>query len=177
MSLLNPAAPDFSDPLGLLAACHQRILGFCELLQRLGPWIEANGIDADATDGARSVLRYFSTAAPLHHDDEELDLFPMLADEHSAGVLIDRLCEEHRELEQRWANLALQLEGLLNGRYDREAFEAAVTPFGAGYRRHIRDEEELLLKVAKNRLSRTQLRGLGESMAARRQPSPNPAEP
>ena len=50
MSLLSPPAPDFNDPLGLLAACHQRILGFCDLLERLGPWIDANGLDKEALD-------------------------------------------------------------------------------------------------------------------------------
>ena len=35
MSLLRPAAPDFSDPLGLLAACHERMLANCALLQRM----------------------------------------------------------------------------------------------------------------------------------------------
>jgi len=173
VSLLDSAAPDFSDPLGLLAACHQRMLGFCELLERMQPWLRSRGVDKDASESAKRVLRYFNTAGALHHLDEEVDLFPMLGNDHRIGVLIDRLRAEHRALEQGWTELARQLEGLLNGHYDPEAFDAAVTPFCAGYRSHIHDEESELLARAKSRLSETQLRKLGESMAARREPSRN----
>ena len=169
MPLLNPAAPNFSDPLGLLAACHERMLGFCDLLERLDPWIEEHGLDQDANDGARSILRYFNTAARLHHEDEELDLFPMLSGDATLRPLVRRLQAEHRELEQLWSALARELDGLLNGRHRQAELHAAVAPFCYAYRRHIRDEENHILPQAKARLSEAQLRTLGASMRARRQ--------
>ena len=170
MSLLESTAPDFSDPLGLLSACHQRMLGFCELLERLDPWLTAHGIDKDATDSAQRLLRYFNTAGELHHQDEEIDLFPMLSKDDALKSLIDRLRAEHRELEQHWAALASELEGLLKGRHRQAELHNALVPFCAAYRRHIHDEEHELLAQAKSLLDREQLRRLGESMAARRRP-------
>jgi hemerythrin-like domain-containing protein len=175
VSLLGTTAPDFSDPLGLLAACHQRILSQCELLEHMQPWLQSRGVDRQARESAQRVLRYFNTAGVLHHQDEELDLFPMLGDGHDSRVLIDRLCAEHRDLERRWAELALQLEGLLNDHYDREAFDIRVAAFCAGYRRHIEVEDNLLLVQAKDLLSTAQVRQLGESMAARRRSNRGPA--
>lgn len=168
MSLLESATPDFSDPLGLLSACHQRMLGFCELLERLDPWLAAQGIDKEATDSARRLLRYFNTAGELHHQDEEIDLFPMLSHDDALKSLIDRLRAEHRELEQHWAILAAELEGLLKGWHRQAELHNALVPFCAAYRRHIHDEEHELLTKAKNLLDRKQLRRLGESMAERR---------
>lgn len=169
MSLLDPPAPDFSDPLGLLAACHQRMLGFCALLERLEPWLESHGVDKEATDSARGVMRYFSTAGELHHQDEELDLFPMLSGDATLRPLVRRLQAEHRELEQLWSALARELDGLLDGRHRQAELHAAVAPFCYAYRRHIRDEENHILPQAKARLSEAQLRTLGASMRARRQ--------
>lgn len=173
MSLLSPPAPDFNDPLGLLAACHQRILGFCDLLERLGPWIDANGLDKEALDSARSVMRYFSSAAQLHHDDEELDLFPLLRDDEALNALLNRLQQEHRELERHWAGLAKQLDALLRHDFDGEAYSAAMKPFCAAYRQHIRDENDTLLPRAGEWLSEGQRMALGRSMAARRRSGPS----
>lgn len=170
MSLLSPPAPDFNDPLALLAACHQRILGFCDLLERLGPWIDANGLDKEALDGARSVIRYFSRAAQLHHDDEEFDLFPLLRGDEALNTLLYRLQQEHRELERHWAVLAKALYALLRHDYDAKAYAAAMKPFCAAYRQHIRDENDTLLPRAGEWLSEEQRMALGRSMAARRRP-------
>lgn len=175
MSLLDNPVPDFSDPLGLLAACHQRMLGFCDLLERLEHWLESHGLDKDASDSAQSVVRYFSSAALLHHEDEELVLFPMLAGDPKLGALIDRLQREHRELEQLWASLARQLDRLLTGTYDQTGLHAAVTPFCSAYRRHIHDENSAVLPQAGRLLSDTQLHALGRSMQARRQTGHKPS--
>ena len=76
--LSQEQAPDFSDPLGLLKACHQRMLGFCDLLEKIIEHIKEHGVDADVNQSAQKVHRYFSSAAMFHHMDEEQDLFPLL---------------------------------------------------------------------------------------------------
>ena len=53
--------------------------------ERLPAWVAEHGVDADAVAGARRVARYFDSAAPLHHADEELDLFPLLASDPPAA--------------------------------------------------------------------------------------------
>lgn len=168
MSLLGEPAPDFSDPLGMLAACHGRMLGFCDLLERLPAWVADHGIDAEALAGARRVLRYFDGAAPLHHADEEHDLFPMLAGDPAAARLIARLNDEHRQLEGLWQRLAAELRGLSGERGSPATLRAAVTPFCAAYRAHIERENAELLPRARALLTAPALERLGERMAARR---------
>ncbi|MCG6966825.1 MAG: hemerythrin domain-containing protein [Chromatiaceae bacterium] len=168
VALFDEPAPDFSDPLGLLAACHQRMLGFCDLLERLQPWVESHGIDDDATEAARRVMHYFDTAGELHHRDEEADLFPLLASEESLRPLIERLQREHQTLDQHWQVLARQLRALLQGQTDLTALRAAIDSFCSVHREHIRMENQQLLPAAGSLLSAAQLRALGRTMSARR---------
>ena len=168
MSLLQPPAPDFSDPLGLLAACHQRMLGFCGLLERLGPWLESHPLDNDVRQGIQRVIHYFGTAGEHHHRDEEQDLFPLLDSDEALAPLLARLRAEHREQEHLWQALAGQLHPLLRGKCDLPALDAAIAPFCAAYRRHIEQEERHVLSAATARLTVAQLQQLGRSMASRR---------
>lgn len=168
MSLLGQPAPDFSDPLGMLAACHGRMLGFCDLLERLPAWIEANGIDDEACAASRRVIRYFSTAGQLHHQDEEEDLFPLLVDDAGLSGLIERLRDEHRTLDSAWQTLAPQLDDLLDRRCKLPVLSAAIDTFCNGYRAHLRIENQQLLPKARTLLDAGQLAALGKCMAARR---------
>lgn len=167
MSLLRPAAPDFSDPLGLLAACHERMLANCALLQRMLEWLPAHGVDAEIRRSALQVMRYFETAARHHHADEELDLFPVLAQSPGLVPLIERLQSEHGLLEAAWEELAAQLQALLDGR-DAPALESKVDAFVTAYGAHIETENAGVLPVARELLSAAQIATLGHAMARRR---------
>ncbi len=166
--LLAGAAPDFGEPLGLLSACHRRMLSFCELLSRMPPHLAKRGVDAEARDAARRVIRYFDLAAPLHHLDEECDLFPLLTGTPPLGPLIDRLQAQHRELERKWLRLSDQLRRLDRGLFDAAAFRDATEAFCRSCREHIETEERQLLPAARSRLEPDQLRRLGQAMAKRR---------
>ncbi len=76
---LIPELPDFNDPLGILKACHQRMLMYCGILDKLIPHIADKGVDAEARSAIGKVKTYFSTSAVHHHQDEEEDLFSILA--------------------------------------------------------------------------------------------------
>ncbi len=169
MSLLTSAAPDFTDPLGMLSACHQRMLGFCELLERLPDWIVENGVDAEATTAAQRIIRYFDTAGRLHHQDEEQDLFPMLINDPKLGVLIAELRAQHADLEQYWQALRGPLVTLVEKSENPAGLAASIAPFCAAYRAHIEREETQLLPRARSLLDATQQALLGEYMAQRRQ--------
>lgn len=60
----------------MLEACHERVQRTLGLLGRLREHVRKQGVDNDARQAARDVLRYFDIAAPLHHQDEELHVFP-----------------------------------------------------------------------------------------------------
>lgn len=67
----SPAA-GFDEPYVLMAACHERMTRTLTLLERIGAHVAAQGCNTQARDAAKDVLRYFTIAAPLHHEDEEL---------------------------------------------------------------------------------------------------------
>ena len=78
-SSVEPGAPSFDDPLGMLRACHGRIERQLVTLGRLVRHLPEHGAGCRrARRGARAILRYFDTAAPNHHADEEASVFPRL---------------------------------------------------------------------------------------------------
>ena len=66
----------FEAPFEMLEACHERVQRMLDLLTRLRNHVAKNGCDVQANDAAVDVMRYFDLAAPLHHQDEELHVFP-----------------------------------------------------------------------------------------------------
>ena len=95
---LHHDLPGFDEPLALLRACHKNITDHCERLENLITHINTQGIDDEARQAARNIVRYFSSSALLHHRDEEEDLFPML-----------RLrCEPEDEIDQVLENLSAE---------------------------------------------------------------------
>ena len=173
MSLLHaPPAAGFDEPFELMAACHERVARTLALLERLGAHVAANGCDAQARDAARDVLRYFTNAAPLHHEDEELHVLPRLR-EQGRGELADRLLKDHREMEARWAVIGPELEALRDGGMTLETLPAARerwADFAALYHRHIDAEEREAYPAASQALPAADLARMGRDMAARRRP-------
>lgn len=167
--LTNEPAPDFSDPLGLLMACHKRMLAHCDTLDRIGERLASSGVDQDVRDAARQVYRYFATAAKLHHQDEEQDLFPMLVRTSlKIAETIHHLKQDHQRMETLWQ----ELEPLLTGIEKIESpaqFTITATEFAQLYRSHIERENEFILSTAQHLLSAQQLNKLGRAMADRRQ--------
>ena len=167
-SLLPTPAPDFSQGLELLHACHGRIEAQCATLLRLPAHLRAHGSDPQAQQAAQAVLRYFLVAAPHHHEDEEQDLFPMLRSMDAANaLLLDDLSRQHRELEAAWQAVRPWLEKVARGE-PVDPDSALVEHLVAQYRAHIAQEEAELLPYCRQALSREQQAELGERMAARR---------
>jgi hemerythrin-like domain-containing protein len=163
------AAPDFSDPLGLLRACHGRIVAHCQTLERLVRHLSAHGADAEARTAMTRVHRYFSTAAQHHHADEEQDLFPRLATAApDLGPLMQELANEHEGLAGHWRALAPLLSAPERAVADPDAFARVVAGFVAAYQAHAAKENERLFPRAAEALSAGELHELGTRMAARR---------
>lgn len=166
--IFPPAAPDFSDPLGLLRACHERVLKHCDTLENLAAHIADKGIDQDAREAAAQVHKYFSVAGKHHHQDEEQDIFPRLARQSlKLADLIHRLKQAHRTIDALWEPLAPLLARPATIQ-DSEAFSALVEPFTEAYRSHVRQENEELLDRAQHIFGSDELKEIGEKMAARR---------
>ena len=169
MQLMPKPAPGFDDPLGLLRACHERILGHCDTLERLVSHLRQHGADQDAQLAATRILRYFQVGAPLHHEDEERDLFPVLrahsgfpAIQHRA---LENLVVQHHELDRLWIQLEAALQVISGG----APADLPVQPFVALTRAHIAVEEREIFPLAERYLDAAALAVLSRAMQARRQ--------
>lgn len=166
--LFPSAAPDFSDPLGLLRACHDRILRNCETLERLADHVADEGVDAEVRKAAGQVYRYFTTAGRLHHQDEEEDLFPRLARQSlKLADIIHALRQDHERLDALWADLEAEVERPA-AITDPSGFRQRVAALATAYREHIRKENDDLLEMAQHILGPDELRRIGSAMSERR---------
>jgi hemerythrin-like domain-containing protein len=163
----------FDTPVEMLAACHDRIKDQCATLIKLARHLPENGADAQARQAASNVLRYFDSAGRHHHDDEELDLFPVLlqaarvSSDPEMRPLIDRLLRDHAEMNSAWQALRAKLMRVAAG--DRVSISADdAQSFATLYEEHIRREETQLLPKVERLLTREEIASLGRSMSHRR---------
>lgn len=166
--LFPHAAPDFSDPLGLLGACHERIFQHCTLVENLACHLKEKGADQEALQAAEKIHRYFSTAAAHHHADEEEELFPRLAPRsQELAALIQRLLQEHADLTKLWKAIEPKLAAP-ESIDDLDAFQSEARCFADAYRKHAEKENEDLFTTARQLISDEELIEIGRSMAERR---------
>lgn len=169
---LHTPAVGFEQPFAMLEACHERVQRMLALLQKLCVHLRVQGCDDAARQAARDVLRYFDQAGPLHHEDEEKHLFPLLRAQGDADerALVERLAQDHVRMAADWAQLRTPLLALADGRRSRfsKQEEAAFERFAAHYARHIEDEEQRAYPVAQKLLGAAQLQAMGQEMAVRR---------
>ena len=162
-------APAADDPLGLLAACHDKVRRFAGMLERLPAHVEQHGMDAGTAASVRQILRYFDVAGPLHHQDEERDLFPLLR-RHMPELapVLAGLEQEHAVLGAQWQVLRQQLQGLL---VQPEALPDAglCRQFAHQYCAHAAQEEAGPFAEAARCLDAGELLALSQAMVARRQ--------
>ncbi len=164
----DASAPSFGDPLGMLAACHDRLERQLATLERLLRHLPEHGADADARSAAHALLRYFDYAEPNHQADEEASVFPrLLARAPSARDLIMHLEHEHDQLGVNWRKLRPLLAGIASGQ--RAILPPAlVHGVQATYAGHLAIENDQLLPMCAERLTPEELAAIGAEMAARR---------
>jgi hemerythrin-like domain-containing protein len=171
-SLMSGAAPGFAEPFEMLEACHERVERMLALLQRLREHLPAHGANADAQQAARDVMRYFDQAAPQHHRDEELHVFPRLKARGEPAMLelVGRLQHDHVEMEARWAIARAVLDAIARGELGAlaPADEAALDAFTGIYAGHMAAEEELAYPAAAALLDPPSLAAMGAEMMRRR---------
>ncbi|WP_397535183.1 hemerythrin domain-containing protein [Roseateles sp.] len=164
------AGSGYAEPFELLSACHERVQRSLDMLERLNAHCASHGADARAASAAADVLRYFDIAAPLHHQDEELHVFPALEAGGDAALadLCVRLRAEHRQIEQRWQTLRPLLQDLIDGRLDLRPLADASQTFIDIHRLHLLDENDQVFPAAESTLGPAQQHDMGLEMAGRR---------
>lgn len=168
-----PAA-GFDQPHALLLACHERVQRTLDLLQRLVAHIDTSGHGASSRSAAQDVLRYFNIAAPLHHQDEELHLFPALLHLQNPALTdaVQRLQRDHQSMEALWRAIAPVLESWAladcSAAIDAKQRDD-IAAFCRLYPDHIALEESLVFPAAFAALDATATAQAGREMQARRQ--------
>jgi hemerythrin-like domain-containing protein len=167
----TPVAPSFDHPIALLMACHDKVRRFAELTVRIERHLASSGNGADAARAAINVLRYFDLAAPLHHADEEEDLFPVLRQlgDKALNAAIDALEQEHEQLGVLWQAVRPWL--LAVSSHQSPSCVPDVAEFALRYPAHANREEAEIYGAA-SRLPTDVLRGLGIAMGQRRGAKP-----
>ncbi len=166
-------AVGFEQPFEMLQACHERVRRSLALLDRLVRHIDHKGHDGPSRTAAADVLRYFDLAAPLHHQDEEINVFPVLLAQHSAEMarLVDMLRGDHARMGTLWAALREPLERWSQaGAQDRisESTRDTIAAFRAIYATHLQMEEGVVFPAAQALMDAPSQRQIGQQMQARR---------
>jgi hemerythrin-like domain-containing protein len=171
-SLVASPAAGFAEPFEMLAACHERVERMLALLARLRAHLAAHGDAVQGQQAARDIMRYFDQAAPQHHRDEELHVFPPLlaGGEPRVVEVVQRLLRDHAQMEARWPAARAVLQRIAEGtlRQPGAADDAALDAFASLYGAHLQAEDEIAYPAARGVLDAPAQRAMGEEMMRRR---------
>ena len=118
-------------------------------------------------------MRCFDEDCPMHHDDEEEDLLPMLrsatpaAEQARVEILIAAVVAQHRDMHAAYDALRPQLAAVADGRLGA-IDQALVDRLHGLCVQHIELEESELFPFARTHLDAAALERLGRAMAVRR---------
>jgi len=165
---LSPTDPALlGNPLDFIAEDHLREREICVRLDRIAA---AATPDADEIAG---VLSYLAGELPLHLQDEEHDLFPLMRrrcpPEDEIGKIIDRLLADHGHAHaQTPRTLAVLGRLLAESRGPTPGETAQLTDFAKHARAHLIVENAIILPIARARLTARDLEALCRGMLGRR---------
>jgi hemerythrin-like domain-containing protein len=142
------------------------------LLGKLRSHMRAKPADEQVRQAARDVMRYFDMAAPQHHRDEELHVFPTLIGLQDAELvaLVARLQQDHIQMDARWKPVRSLLEEVAEAQRTtfNEADDAVFEVFTNLYQDHIQAEETLAFPRAVAAMDAERLETMSRDMAQRR---------
>ena len=172
MSRQTITADQFLRPLDFFKAEHDRQRVFCDRLVKLA--IERN-LEA-VIEEAENILAFITEDLPLHHKDEETDLFRMLRcrrqpDDNIEAVLAT-LAWEHTMDSFLTYDLRLDPNALVSGKKyvdDDLVVFTDLRTFAESQRRHLTWEENVVLPLARERLTPEDLAEMGRNMVTRRE--------
>lgn len=173
MDTLFNNAPGFDQPLAVLKHCHDRIRKQLNTLDKLLQHLPLHGADDQARQAATAVLRYFTEAAPLHHEDEEVNLLPTLkatAKDADAAMLQEYLpliLQQHVQMGAQWSVLERQLKAIASGA-SADLSANDIAQFKEIYAGHMHIEETHIAPMAMRIFSAAQMAQLGAAMQQRR---------
>ena len=168
-SALDPLPHDLLDePLRFLVAEHLRQRGLCQLLRHHAITRQIDRATADR------IVAFLARDLPLHHLDEERDLFPavlkgVLPDDN-LGPILARLGDDHR-------HSVAHVEAIVAALTAEPARDVIAIPprlaevmlaYATSEHRHLSVENGIVLVIASKRLTAADLGEIAQAMKARR---------
>lgn len=168
--LAHSPAAGFAEPFEMLDACHERVARMLKLIVRLRAHLAKEGCDEQARQAAVDVMRYFDKAAPHHHKDEEIHVFPRLLAAGMHVAEVQRLQRDHVEMEAAWDRARKALQRVADGQWQGSSMheEAALSSFVRMYEWHMAAEDELIFPAARSLVDDEARAAMGAEMARRR---------
>ncbi len=179
LTINQPHIPDFTNPLGLLVHCHERIEAQLSALERAAEILRAGDTRplARVFAAVDAACAHFAIAGVKHTEDEEVSLFPRLrelggaAGQDALAAMVE-LELQHRTAEQLHADFdefvsCLPRDGSADAR-ELDCFGELVTELTTLYRPHILLENNFVFPVAAEVLPASEIQALGAEMRARR---------
>jgi hemerythrin-like domain-containing protein len=159
----NPLA---RNPLEVIASAHALQVQMCDAMERIADGLP-DEVDRRLCAQVASCLEF---DLPLHHQDEEHALFPLLKKralpEDGVDKILDRLAAEHSSDNDFASEIAEALETLGQGGRpaNPEMLGYMLRGFFERYRRHVQWENTLVMPLARLRLTRDDLETLQSQM-------------
>jgi len=160
------------DGFEVLDECHRETLAVLDTLCALVARLESDGDSERVRAMAAEVVRFFSTTARQHHEDEERHVFPKALAGGDAEIVqaVLRLQQDHSWLEEDWLELSSHLKALAAGHslWDLDFLREATEVFVALSHDHMALEESCVYPQARARLQAGERHEMGREMAQRR---------
>jgi len=159
----NPLA---RNPLDMIASAHALQVQMCDAMERIADGLP-DEVDRRLCAQVASCLQF---DLPLHHHDEEEGLFPLLMKrarpEDGLDQILARLASEHSSDNDFASEIAEALETLGQGGRpaNPEMLGYMLRGFFERYRRHVHWENQLVMPLARLRLTREDLAELQATM-------------
>ena len=168
----NTAAMATRDGFDVLDACHRQTLFTLGKLAALVTRLSNIGADPTARALASDIVRFFSTTAREHHEDEERHIFPKLVTSADPEIVqaVLRLQQDHDWLEENWMEISPHIDAVACGQacYDIDILREGAEVFIALSHDHVALEESCIYPQARVRLVTGERTEMGREMAARR---------
>lgn len=158
------------NPLDMIDHAHSVQSQLCDALEQIADGLP-DDVDRRLCAQAASTLQY---DLPLHHQDEEMGLFPLLRARAAAadgiGKVLDRLASEHDTDADFAGEIAESLDLLGRGGKvaNPEMVGYMLRGFFERYRRHVQWENTLVMPLARLRLTAEDLQALSRQMETNR---------
>jgi hemerythrin-like domain-containing protein len=167
-------AVGYDEPFEMLIVCHERVQRMLDLLDRARMHALTKGCDANLNSAFTDVMRYFDLAAPQHHLDEELHVFPIVLAKgnQSQKELVALLIQDHETMAHLWQSVRSILSEVLQTPRDLPVFShrdnALIDDFRNAYAKHISNEELSIYPASTEYMTQNDFASMSEEMKVRR---------